>query len=294
MLVVMVLPWMMSAPAEQVLEIHPVAAATGRASRHHDRLRVATWNLAHGRGTGFHQALLAEPVIRDKLDEIARVLIREHVDLAALQEVDGRSWWNGGLDMARHLAHSGGFAELTRGDQVATWGLHYGSALLTTGGLADARAVAFPPSAFAPGKGFTFARWWAGEGRVATVATLHFHFAPGGRQRREAELLIDVLRDAPRPLIVCGDFNAGWRSGRGLPARVAEALGLEAWQPQDRTPTLVGRRSRIDWILVSAPLRIVEQRTLPDILSDHRGVIAEIEWPRDEAQAEIETRHALP
>lgn len=281
----MVLPWMLSAPAEQEPEVHRIPEDEVRSPPHDERVVVASWNLAHGRGRGAHQGLQSESRIRAELDAIAAVLRREGVDLAGLQEVDGRSWWNGGIDLTRHVAHAAGFAEVVRGDQVATWGLHYGTGLAATGHLHDARAYAFPPSAYAPGKGFTLARWSPDGQRVATVVSVHLHFAPGRRRRREALRLIEILEHAPRPLIVCGDLNAGWRRGLGVPALLAERLGLVAWRPEESMPSMVGRRARFDWILVSPPLRFLDCRHLAEIHSDHRAVVASLAWPQDAEQA---------
>ena len=278
----MVLPWMLSAPAEQVPEVHPLPPEDRRPEPDGHRLVVASWNLAHGRGRSVHQVLRSEARMRRELDAIAGILRRERVDLAAFQEVDGRSWWNGGVDQTRHVAHAAGFSAVVRGDQVATWGLHYGTGIAACGHLANPRAVAFPPGAYAPGKGFTLARWSPDGRRAATVVSAHLHFVPGRRRHREAAMLVEWLEHAPRPLIVCGDFNAGWRRGAGIVARIAEHLDLQAWQPLERMPSLVGRRARIDWILASAPLRIVDYRHLAEVHSDHRAVIAELDWPVDE------------
>ena len=35
-----------------------------------------------------------------------------------------------------------------------------------------------------------------------------------------------------------------------------------------------GAKKRLDWILVSSPLEMVEYKTLPDPISDHRAVVA--------------------
>lgn len=276
------LPWMLSAPAEQAPEVHRLPVDDARPDPSGSRLVVASWNLAHGRGGGLiHQALRSEAAIRAELDGVACALRRERVDLAAFQEVDGRSWWNGGIDLCRHVAHAAGFAAVVRGDQVATWGLHYGTGISALGVLDRPRAHAFPPGPYAPGKGVTIASWSPDGHRRATVASAHLHFAPGPRRAREAGRLIELLADAPRPLILCGDFNAGWRRGRGLAARIAAELDLDAWRPDDGMSSLFGRRARIDWILASRPLRIVGCRHLDDCHSDHRGVVAEIEWPEE-------------
>ena len=71
-----------------------------------------------------------------------------------------------------------------------------------------------------------------------------------------------------------GDFNAQW--GDGKPAtRLAEALGLKAYEPDEAHPTFNDRR--LDWILVSEDmLDFDDYRTLPHELSDHKGVVTDV------------------
>lgn len=56
-------------------------------------LTVMTANIAHGRGTRRHQALLNRDTIRSNLDEIAKVFLRVQTDVVALQEADNPSLW---------------------------------------------------------------------------------------------------------------------------------------------------------------------------------------------------------
>ena len=68
------------------------------------RLRVSTLNVAHGRGTGFHQALQSEEQIRAQLVAAAALLAAEEPDVIALQEVDQPSIWSGGVDQIAVIA----------------------------------------------------------------------------------------------------------------------------------------------------------------------------------------------
>jgi len=72
-----------------------------------------------------------------------------------------------------------------------------------------------------------------------------------------------------------GDFNCEW-PGEDKPIRVlAEELDLAAYEPSAPDMyTFPKLDKRLDWILVSPELKFVEYETIPDHLSDHRGVVA--------------------
>ena len=49
------------------------------------------------------------------------------------------------------------------------------------------------------------------------------------------------------------------------------------YKPKDNTqPTFPGNKKRLDWILISSHWNFENHRTLPDQVSDHLAVIAEV------------------
>jgi endonuclease/exonuclease/phosphatase family metal-dependent hydrolase len=276
-------PWLLFAPPSGVPQVMRVSGV-GFTSLTANSFRVATVNAAHGRGRGFHQALLAKEQQHSNLVGIGLALREAGVRAVALQEIDENAWWSGRVDQAGLIAEHAGLNSYIHGPQVATLGLRYGTALAVAGELSDTSSRSFRSGPLAPGKGFSVARWrpWGGaDERTVTLVSLHLHFLPGARHREQTDALIADLNDLPRPLIVCGDFNASWKGGRGAPARVAAALGLVAWKhdaPSDDDAYRTHRSRRIDWILASPSLRWLDARTLDPRLSDHRFPVAEFEW----------------
>ncbi|WP_221894641.1 hypothetical protein [Bathymodiolus japonicus methanotrophic gill symbiont] len=58
--------------------------------------------------------------------------------------------------------------------------------------------------------------------------------------------------------------------------------GLKVYQPQaDNLPTYSNGDSRLDWILISSELKFVSYKVLPDKLSDHLMLVAEIQLSRE-------------
>lgn len=229
-------------------------------------MRVMTFNIAHGRATGFHQALLPAHRIRANLSAIADACAE--VDVVALQEVDGPSLWSGRFDHVRHLAERGGFADAFRGSHVRRLGLDYGTALLSRRPLADPSSVTFAPSFPTPRKGFVVASVDL-DGAPVDVVSLHLDFARAAVRARQLAQLAATLKARARPAIVMGDFNS--------PEPDAALLGLTAYRPDaPDLATFPKFRSRLDWILISRDLDFAGHRVLPAGLSDHQAVVAEV------------------
>lgn len=280
------MPWTLSAPIEQTPPIRRAAAEAPAPLADAGTVRVLSLNIAHGRARGLHQSLIDRQRLLGNLATIGALIADQDADLVALQEADTAAWWSGGIDQVERIARAAGLPTWVQGDQVRSLGLRYGTALLARGRLHDARAWTFPAGPLAPGKGFTVARWQAGAERTASVVSVHLHFASGARQRRQAELLAQRLRELPRPLIVCGDLNAGYRPRGGVVRDLMRTLDLATWRPDDaELATFPAGERRLDWIMVSEPLQISDLRTLPDPVSDHRALVAEVVWPAQPAPA---------
>ena len=95
--------------------------------------------------------------------------------------------------------------------------------------------------------------------------------------------MVEHLGGRKTPLVVLGDLNCQWGGEDDSLRRLAYELSL---QPQfarfQRLATYrLGRKKwRIDWILVSPQLRVKRYEVLPDRVSDHFAVLADIEVAR--------------
>jgi len=226
-----------------------------------------TLNVAHGRGTALHQTGLQAAEFEANLEALARMLRRERPDVVALQEADGPSFWSGGFDHVGRLAALAGYPHRFRGRHVAAPQPSYGTALLATRPLANPVSHRFAPSLPTPLKGFVVAT--VGD---VDVVSVHLDFLREGVRRSQVAELVAALRSRDRPLILLGDFNTEW--GATL-RHLADALGLHAFAPEaDDRDTFQDRR--LDWILISRELEFVRHAVVPDVLSDHRAVVADI------------------
>jgi endonuclease/exonuclease/phosphatase family metal-dependent hydrolase len=109
------------------------------------------------------------------------------------------------------------------------------------------------------------------------VVSVHLDFLRNSHRRGQVEEMLHTLGRHHRPMVVMGDFNCDWRTGRHTLRHLAESLNLHAWSPEgDHLPTFPTFNRRLDWILISRDLHFRSYRTLEDRVSDHRPVLAEI------------------
>jgi endonuclease/exonuclease/phosphatase family metal-dependent hydrolase len=251
---------------------------TGVAERHDGLLRIMTLNVAHGRGESFHQLLQATSTTRANLDNIARLLQDSGAHVVALQEADGPSFWSGNFSHIDYLARNGRYRHTVHGAHADGIGLSYGTALLARLDLRNPRVITFDPEVSAVPKGFVVSTvdWPGRPGVEVDIVSLHLDFASSRTRRQQAQELIDTLQQRDRPVIVTGDFNIGW-SDHSIVRHICTALGLDAWRPAATgLETFPALGERLDWILVSRDIAFRSYRVMPEAVSDHRGVIAEL------------------
>ena len=208
------------------------------------------------------------------------MLNREQPDVVALQEADGPSYWSGNFHHVDYLARQGAFSKAVNGSYVQGMGLEYGTALLSNLDLRHAEAITFNPDLALTPKGFVVSTInWPGQPQVQVdVVSLHLDFSSKDTRRKQALELIELMRERDRPMIVMGDFNAEWNGKDTTVQLIASELALKAYNPTgEGLDTFTYSDKRLDWILVSNGLEFREYQVVSDAVSDHRGVIAELE-----------------
>lgn len=241
-------------------------------------LRVLTLNVAHGRSDGLNQLLQRTSTIESGLRKIAETLQHEAPHVVALQEADGPSFWSGSFDHVETLAHQGGLSQWIRAENVNGLGISFGTAILSDVPLRDPLAGSFQPNWPTFSRGFVVAtaEWPGRPGFLVDVVSVHLDFARAGVRRAQAMELVAILRERGQPLIVMGDLNSTWNAEDDAVRVLADGLSLKARNPEENLITFPSRGTRIDWILISNELEFHSHRVLPDVLSDHRAVLAEI------------------
>ncbi len=257
-------------------------AANPKADYFHGPIKVVTLNMAHGRKTAFSQIFLSEQMIHKNLEDISAVLKTTAADVVALQEADGPSWWSGNFDHVALLAGKAGFFWYSRAGYGDKWGLQYGAAIMARRPYLETRAHRFEASWPTPLKGFLLGRfgWYprgVGDSQLVfvDVISVHLDFSRRAVRAGQIEEMRAVLAGRKNPLIILGDFNSDWLADDSVVRELARRSGLQVYKPEALDLGTYGT-SRLDWILISADLEFISYAVLPDVVSDHRAVVAKI------------------
>lgn len=259
--------------------LHPVIPPKEEGS-----LRLLTLNVAHGRRRVPHQALVPRRTVHDNLAEIADALRRWTADVVALQEADGPSAWSGNFDHVATLAQLAELENHYRGEHnpfgMGDFNLASGTALLARFPLLEPLSHRFGMS-WRDTKGFVAATVTVPEwgGTEVDMVSVHLDFLAPSVRRKQILHMAELLSQRQRPLVVSGDLNCCWHYEQKSLQLLTEALNLHAHEPEARIPTYptYRPRRRLDWILISPQLRFVQHHTLPARLSDHLGVMADLQ-----------------
>jgi endonuclease/exonuclease/phosphatase family metal-dependent hydrolase len=267
-----------STPPVHYYQNSSIPSHADRYSNEHG-LKVMTLNVAHGRGTGFHQLLQHSDETVKNLDSINKLLNQAAPDIVALQEIDGPSFWSGNFNHLEYLASHSLFTRSIQASHVDAIGLSYGTALMSRQEMSNPQAVTFDPSLALVPTGFVVSTIsWPGKDSIdIDVVSVHLDFMSGSARKKQADELIAVLRARNNRLIIMGDLNSGWLQQDSAAQYLVEKLGLKAYQPENSkliTFPVLGKR--LDWVLISPGLEFSSYEVIGTGISDHRGVLAEL------------------
>src|SRR3954454_18678922 len=263
---------------------------TARWGGHWHGVRIATFNILHGRSLEDGQV---------DVDRLAQAVKALDVDVLRLQEVDRAQPRSMNADLTAVAAEAMGavdsqFVAALSGTPGGTWmaatgeeqpgSASYGIALLSRLPVVSWRVVRLPASTVRLPvwfRGMKAPKFVCDEPRVAvaavlegpsgqfTVATTHLSYAPGwnGLQLRR---LIRSLAGTREPLVLIGDLNM-------QPRRAAQLSGLRPIATAATFPAAAPRR-QLDHVLVRGPLRATGPAAAPQLpLSDHRALVVPCE-----------------
>ena len=254
------------------------------------RLRLVTFNIAHGRGLTPIQGFTSARKLRLNLRGIAALLERHAPDIVALQEVDECSRWAGNFDHLDYLRIHARFKEAVFGINNRRKGLLnlcYGNALLSRHPILHAETVVFGQRSLGE-KGFLFAEIDLGGGCVVPVVNLHLHFSSRAQRLGQIDRLLAWLRDQHRLRaskwsvmpIVCGDFNTPSTGDDATASLLSHLLDYGDYSLHPHlTPTYPSPlpQRALDFIFLPAGCRLASCHVLKTLLSDHRPVMVEME-----------------
>lgn len=259
-------------------EIHPLTETSVYTSQ---TLKIMTLNLAHGRKDGFNQIFLSKSTIRQNLGDIIEFLKPLAIDVVALQEADAPSWWSGNFNHVSLLADNADYSDYIQTNHANSWFFSYGTALLSRLPFSDALHHTFQPSPPTLNKGFTLGQIiWQPDENVTPILidiiSVHLDFSRKSVRDKQIAEIKKVLAERINPLIIMGDFNSNWFAKKSVIKRLIELNDYHVYQPESRGLGTYKSKYRLDWIILSKELDFKSLTVLPDMLSDHSAVIAEI------------------
>lgn len=251
--------------------------ASAASARQPAKLRVIVLNM--------HAGKTAAGV--DNLPGIAALVKKYHPDLVLLQEVDRGVQRSGGVDQPAELARRTGLHPAF-GKSLDYQGGDYGIAILSRWKPRRSSVlelVVTPPQTRAGGsqepRAALQVEYRAGAMRLSVWNT---HLDPSHEDTYRNQEVQDLVRALPELrknlFLIGGDFNSTPDSN--VHQKLLDAGLQDAWQgcgegtgltyPED-TP-----RKRIDYLYFSSGFRCRSARVLDEPVSDHRGVLFELEF----------------
>jgi len=240
-------------------------------------LKVMTLNIRHGRGPKRGTRPWQGQAFRRTTREVADVLRDREPDVVALQEADRHSLFTGRFNHLARIADMGGFGRTAHGTHFSLryrrFGLFYGTSILSKRPLHSVCSRRFRARPLDT-KGFVVAAVPM-NGREIDVASVHLDFLKPFH-RPQVRVLAQELRERGRPLVLMGDLNTTGRGDRSAVKFLMRELLLLGPEDPDALPTYPSHRPnrKLDWILVSPDLELLNYEVVPDVVSDHLAVEA--------------------
>lgn len=253
------------------------------------RVRIVTYNIAHGRGLSPIQGMTTRRRIRATLLKISRLLADLKPDIVALQEIDENSRWAGNFDHLEFLREFGGFEHGVFGINNRREGLlnlSYGNAILSRHPITEWENIAFGQSKVGE-KGFLFAEINLNNRRIP-VANMHLHYRSRMHRFAQVDRFLAYLRDKQRdrrthwavPPIVCGDLNNTHHASDATATLLSHLHDYDDYSLHPREgrsfPSPLPSRL-LDFVYLPPGARNAKSHVVRSFLSDHRPVVVDFD-----------------
>jgi endonuclease/exonuclease/phosphatase family metal-dependent hydrolase len=123
----------------------------------------------------------------------------------------------------------------------------------------------------------------AGSVVPVDIISVHLDFSRHRVREEQIAEMSQALSNRNNPAVILGDFNSEWFAEESVIKRLAESNTLSVYKPHADDLHTYNSGYRYDWILISKDLEFVSYKVLPDIISDHLAVLAEIKLKDTEA-----------
>jgi len=223
-------------------------------------IRVLTYNIHHGQGTG-----------GNSLPEIAAVIRKSSPDVVALQEVDMF------IPRSRFANQTRRLAKMLRLQYVfgcaASWliVMRYGNAVLSRGEILQHNNLVL--TKVKEQRALLRTRIKVGQYHVFNFMNAHLGLSSDER-RSQADQIAQVVSELKDPVILAGDFNTGPEAGE------LKSLNCLLNFSTLTTPTYPSHKPIyfLDNILVSRHWSVLGAATVKSLASDHLPLIVDLDY----------------
>jgi endonuclease/exonuclease/phosphatase family metal-dependent hydrolase len=252
-------------------------------------LRLATYNVAHGRGLSLYQGLQSKKTVRRNLSSLAAFLRSLDADIIALQEVDEYSHWNQRVNLLRLLQEETQYpfaAMSAHNVRRSHKPLIYGNGILSYIPLTENTSLPFGSRQMGE-KGFQYIEFSFAR-RTLPLVNLHLDFQSRENRVRQISQVIEYLEERGKdpfidPPMICGDFNTTTAQARDAVRTLFKSLRQQerySIHPRNKNtfPSFFPRRA-LDFIFLPAPYRPIQTQVIRTLESDHLPVVVDFQVP---------------
>jgi endonuclease/exonuclease/phosphatase family metal-dependent hydrolase len=222
-----------------------------------------TYNIRHGLGLDDQQSI----------ERIRDVIASQTPEIVALQEVDNRVARSRWIDQATWLGEQLGM-EVVFGQTLPLVIGSFGNAILSRYPIESWDFHPLP--SLGELRGVLRAKVTTPKGNASFLCT-HFGLDPEERLM-QAGAMLEIARNAGRPTILMGDFNARPES-RTIQLLSRPGIGLENLCPlETRTFPADDPNCRIDYIFATPGVKMVNYQAPATTASDHLPLVADLDF----------------
>lgn len=293
--------WVRITAADRAISLSLHATPQDPLSARDHPLRIATLNIAHGRGARLGSSNWTDedsPQRRERLTQIGQLLARYNLDIVVLNEVDFDSMWSHHLDQAAAIAQAGGFQHIVRQSNFDVYSfivrLRFGNAVLSKFRVIRAEHRPLPPfswieNALAGNHDSLFVELEVSKSQRLGVWAVHLEVRDEETRRRAVKTILADYPLPTLPTVLLGDLNSTM-SSESSPTNLSAVDLLIASDRFNTYPAASSSefftfpsqepRRTLDWIFIPKSLRFVGGEVMKNNLTDHFGVVAEIAFPK--------------
>ncbi|WP_309399648.1 endonuclease/exonuclease/phosphatase family protein [Cerasicoccus maritimus] len=261
-------------------------------------IRVAAYNIAHGRGGKLGTSNWdndSADALRQRLDQIATQINAVAPDILVLNEIDFDTSWSFGFNQAEYLAKKCGYPYVLQqrnfGVSLPFYHLHFGNALLSKYPITNAEFLKFPPLSMKEdifaGDHDGFICDVAAPGQTLSIVGVHLEYRDESTRLQSAKIIQTAAEQRTKPVIAMGDFNsapdanAQTASGENTISYLLANGFTASMTGAKALPTFPSEKPerKIDWILGSTVDGFRDGRVIQSNYSDHLMVAAEVDLP---------------